>query len=318
MNENNKINKSVIETVIVTILMSLYIVYGIYYVPVLILFIPVPFVVLGIRNDLKNNIISIGLTGVIVGLVLNMPFALILLLIFAPLSIALNYSIKKRKKILDLLAISTAALFISLLIITSLGSLPTQIEGMVESEEMWTEIVTVQTDKLKEIGMTNTQIFENIELLEEAYEYMLITLPSMLVIVSLVISFINYLLSTAILRKMDYGVPGLPRFSKFKLPDNIIMGTGIMFISAIVMGWLDIPYHNALLLNISLLVGFIFFLQGLAVIDFLLIKGKMKTFFRMLILFLCIVFVPMGGVLFFIGMFDSVFDIRKIGKRKSL
>ena len=147
---------------------------------------------------------------------------------------------------------------------------------------------------------------------------MLITLPSILVITSLIISFLNYLVSTVISRKMGYGVLSLPRLSKFKLPDNIIMGTAIMFLSAIVMGWLDIPYHNALLLNISLLVGFIFFLQGLAVIDFLLIKAKMRIGFRIIILLMNIVIVPMGGILFFIGTFDSVFDIRKIGKRKSL
>lgn len=306
------------ENVLVILIMSLYIIYGIYYLPLLIIFIPIPFVVLGIRNNLKDNIISMAITSLIVGLLLDMPSTLILILAFAPLSIALNYTIKKRKKTSEIILIATISFFLSLLITTAIGSVSTELGGSMESEEIWTEIITIQTDRFKEIGMTNTQIFENIELLEAAYEYMLITLPSILVITSLIISFLNYLVSTVISRKMGYGVLSLPRLSKFKLPDNIIMGTAIMFLSAIVMGWLDIPYHNALLLNISLLVGFIFFLQGLAVIDFLLIKAKMRIGFRIIILLMNIVIVPMGGILFFIGTFDSVFDIRKIGKRKSL
>lgn len=318
LNNNDNTNRSMMENALVILIMSLYIVYGIYYVPLLIIFIPVPFVVLGMRNGLKNNIISMAITSLIVALVLDIPSALVLLLIFGPLSIALNYCIKKRKKTWDIIVISTLALFVSLLIITSIGRFSTELGSEGQSEEIWTEIVTIQTERFKEIGMTNTQVFENIEMLEAAYKYMLIVLPSILIIASIIISFSNYLLSTAILRRMGYGMVNRPRLSRFKLPENIIMGSGIMFITAIIMGWLDLPYHNALLLNISLLVGFIFFLQGLAVIDFLLIKIKMRMTFRVLLLFISVVFVPLGGMLFFIGMFDSVFDMRKIGKRKSL
>lgn len=306
------------ENILVILIMSLYIVYGIYYLPLLIIFIPIPFVVLGIRNGLKDNIISMVITSLIVGLVLDMPSALILILAFAPLSIALNYTIKKRKKTSEVILIATISFFLSLLIIMGIGRFSTEVGGSIESEQLWTEIITIQTDRFKEIGMTNTQIFENIELLEAAYEYALIVLPSILAIASFIISSLNYLASTIILRKMGYGILNLPRFSKFKLPENIITGSAIMFLSAIVMGWLDIPYHNALLLNISSLVGFIFFLQGLAVIDFLLIKAKVKLGFRIILLLINIVIVPMGGILFFIGMFDSAFDMRKIGKRKSL
>lgn len=315
LKNNDKINKSIIENVLVILIMSLYIVYGIYFAPLLIIFIPLPFVVIGIRNGLKNNIISMAITSLIVGIVLDMPSSVILLLMYAPLSIALNYCIKKRKKTSEIILISAGAFFLSLLIITAVGRYSAELG---ESEQLITEMIAIQTDKLKEMGVTNTQILKDVEIIEAAYEYMLITLPSILVIISLFVSFFNYLLATLILRKMGFGVVSPPKFSRFKLPDDVIMGTGVMFVSAIVMGWLNVPYHNALLLNISLLVGFIFFIQGLAVIDFLLIKAKIKLVFRVILLFINVIFVPLSGVLFFVGMFDSVFDMRKIGKRKSL
>lgn len=317
-NNKDEMNRSIIENVVVILIMSLYIVYGMYFVPLLIIFIPLPFVILGMRNGLKNNIISIAITSLIVGMVLDMPSAVILLLMFAPLSVALNYCIEKRKKTSEIILISTATLFISLLIITAAGNLVAEISGAGETQQLVAEMVTMQVDKLKEMGVSSSQIMKDVEILEAAYEYMLITLPSMLVVVSVIVSYLNYLLATLVLRKMGYGVVSSPKFSKFKLPDNIIMGSGVMFISVIVMGWLKVPYHNALLLNITLLVGFIFFTQGLAVVDFLLIKAKVKTVFRMILLFVNIIFVPMSGVLFFVGMFDSVFDMRKIGRRKSL
>lgn len=316
LNKNDKIKNSIIENVLVILVMSLYIVYGIYFVPLLIVFIPLPFVILGIRNSLKDNIISMIVTSLIIGMVLDMPSAITLLIMFGPLSIALNYGIKKRKKTSEIILISTAVFFISLLIITAVFNSAIEINGVQEYEEAITEMIAIQTDKLREMGVTNTQILKNLEELEYAYEYMLITLPSILGIVSLFVSYFNYLFSTLILRKMGYGVVNSPKFSRFKLPETAIMGSGVMFISVIIMKWLNVPYHNALLLNISLLIGFIFMIQGLAVVDFLLIKAKMKTVFR--VIFIFIMLVPMSGILFFVGMFDSVFDIRKIGKRKSL
>lgn len=318
LNNNDKINKSIMENALVILLMSLYIVYGIYYTPLLIILIPVPFVILGIKHGLKSNIISILITFLIVGILTDISSALTLFLLFAPLSILLNYSIKKRKKTSEIILISTFAFFISLLIITVIGNSSINLNGVQESEELITEIISIQTNKLKEMGIANSQILKSIELLEGIYEYILVTLPSILGILSLVVSFFNYLFSTIILRKMGYGVVSPPKFSRLKLPDNIIVGTGIMFIVAIIMGKLNVPYNNALLLNISLLVGFVFFLQGLSVIDFLLIKSKIRLVFRIILLFISVIFVPMSGILFFIGMFDTIFDIRKIGKRKSL
>lgn len=306
------------ENVLVILMMSLYIVYGMYFAPLLIIFIPLPFVIIGIRNGLKNNIISMAITSLIVGIVLDMPSAVVLLLMFAPLSIGLNYCIKKRKKTSEVIIITTLAFFLSLLIITAVGKYSAELSGSGETQQQITEMITLQGDKLREMGVSNTQILKDMEILEAAYEYMLITLPALLAIISVFVSYFNYLLAVLILRKMGYGLVSSPKFSRFKLPDNIIMGSGVMFISVIIMGRLNVPYHNALLLNITLLVGFVFLIQGLAVIDFLLIRAKIKLFFRMILLFINLIFVPMSGILFFVGMFDSVFDMRKIGRRKSL
>lgn len=318
LKNHDKIKKSIVENLLVTLIMALYIVYGIHYLPLLMIFIPIPFVVLGIRNGIRSNIISMVITSLIIGMVLGMPGDIIIIIMFAPLSIVLNYLIKERKKTGEIVILSAVAFFLSLLIITSIGNKVMEIDVAKESERFLTQIITVQTEAFEEMGMTKYQIFENINLLESVYEYILITLPSIYMIMSLILSYINYIFINNIVRKMGYEMLGIPRLSKFKLPNNIIIGTGLMILTAIIMGKLEIPYHNALLLNISSLVGFIFFLQGLALLDFLLIKLKMKPIFRIIILFFNIINIYMSGILFFAGIIDSIFDIRKIGRRKSL
>ncbi len=318
MKDNEKIKKSIVENVIVVLLMTLYIVYGRQFIPILSIFIPLPFIILGIRNGINNNITSLAISILLVGLVFGSTDGALILMMFAPLSIGLNFFIKKRRPTGEVLLISSGLIFFSILVIIALGEKSTGI-GLVEQfEQVFTEVLTVQRDIFREMGMTNYEVLQRIDLLETGYEYMLITLPSILGILSFFIVVLNYLFTTIISRKMRYEIVNLPKFSRIKLPNNIILGTALMFLTGIIMGKLDIPYHNALLANVSMLVGFAFLLQGLSLVDHFLIKMKMKVIIRTIIIIAFVLIIPLGSFLVLLGMVDSVFDFRKIGRRKSL
>ncbi|MEY8416600.1 DUF2232 domain-containing protein [Tissierella praeacuta] len=318
MKNNDKIKKSTIESIIVISIMTLYIVYGIHVVPLLMLFIPVPFAILGIRNGIYINVISIIATSIIIGVLLGFISGVSIILIFAPLSLALNYCISKRKDSMETIFITTIAFFISFLVLIGLEASISNLNLTKQLESNFTQLLTMQIDMLNEVGMSKYEVLRTTDLLENAYKTIIILIPSLISIFSLAVSYINLLFSSIILRKMGYGIANYKKFSKFKLPNNIIPGIGIMLFTAFIIKTLKIQYHEALLINITFLISFVFFLQGLAVLDFLLIKSKLHVVFRILIISLNIVFIPMSSILFFIGIFDSIFDIRKIGRRKSL
>ncbi len=318
LKNNDKIKKSTIESIIVISIMTLYIVYGIHVVPLLMLFIPVPFAILGIRNGIYINVISIIATSIIIGVLLGFISGVSIILIFAPLSLALNYCISKRKDSMETIFITTIAFFISFLVLIGLEASISNLNLTKQLESNFTQLLTMQIDMLNEVGMSKYEVLRTTDLLENAYKTIIILIPSLISIFSLAVSYINLLFSSIILRKMGYGIANYKKFSKFKLPNNIIPGIGIMLFTAFIIKTLKIQYHEALLINITFLISFVFFLQGLAVLDFLLIKSKLHVVFRILIISLNIVFIPMSSILFFIGIFDSIFDIRKIGRRKSL
>ncbi|CAK7047854.1 DUF2232 domain-containing protein [uncultured Tissierella sp.] len=318
MNNNDKIKKSTVESIVVISIMALYIVYGIHFVPLLMLFIPLPFVVLGVRNGIYTNIISIIASSLIVGALLGFSSAASLILIFAPLSIAINYCINNRKSGFDTILISTVAFFLSFLILISFEGTILNLNFVKQLEENFRQILAMQIDMLNEMGMTKYEILQTADLLESTYKTIIVLIPSLMAIFSLSVSYANLFFSSIILRKMGYGTVNLQRFSRFKLPNNIIPGIGVMLLTAFIIKKLEIQYHEALLFNLTFLVGFIFFIQGLAVLDFLLIKAKMRLIFRILILSLNIVFIPISSIIFFIGILDTIFDIRKIRRPKSL
>ncbi len=318
MNNNDKIKKSIVESIVVVSIMSLYIIYGIHFLPLLMLFIPIPFVVLGVRNGIYANLISIIASSLIVGVLLGASSAVSLILIFATLSLVLNYCINKRKSSTETILVSTAAFFLSFIIFMFLEMNVSNLDLAKQLEDMLTQYLNMQIDMLKDVGMSNSQILRIRDILESGYKTIIVLIPSLMGIFSLAISYANLFFSSVVLRKMGYGTVRLQRFSRFKLPNNIIPGIGVMLLTAFLIKKLDIQYHEALLFNLTFLVGFMFIVQGLSVLDFLLIKLKIRLIFRVIILFLNIFFIPMGSILFFIGLGDTIFDIRKIRRQKSL
>lgn len=318
MKNNDKIKKSIMECIVVISIMALYIVYGIHFLPLLMLIIPLPFVILGVRNGIRSNIISIVLTSVIVGLLLGTSSGASLILLFAPLSIALNYSIKMRKTVQSTVLITTLAFFLSFIILMSFEGTTSNFDFIKQSEQEFTQFLTMQVDVLKDAGMSKYEILQRTDLLENTYKQMIVLIPSFLVMFSLLISYINLSLSSKVLRKMGYGTMNIQRFSRFKLPENIIPGVGIMLLATFLIKKLEIQYHEALLFNITFLVGFAFILQGFSVFDHLLIKAKMKLIPRIILITINIIFVPISGIMFFIGLADSIFDLRKLRRKKSL
>jgi len=318
LKNNDKIKKSIIECIVVISIMALYIVYGIHFLPLLMLVIPLPFVVLGVRNGIKSSVISLILTSIIVGILLGITFGASLILLFAPLSLALNYSIKTRKTNQQTILISTAAFFLSFIVLMSFEGMVSNLDIVKQFEYEFSQFLNMQVDMLREAGMTKYEILQRTDLLENAYKQMIVLIPSFLVMFSLFISYINFSLSYIVLRKMGYGTKNIQKLSRFKLPSNIIPGVGIMFLATFIINKLGIQYHEALLFNITFLVGFAFIVQGFSVFDYLLIRSKMKLIPRIILIAMNIIFVPMGGIMFFIGLLDSIFDMRKIRRKKSL
>jgi len=314
---NDKLKKTIIESIIVISIMVIYAVYGIHYFPSLMLFIPLPFIILGVRNHIYNNILSIIIASLIIQLLLGSTAGASIVLLFGPLSIAINYCIKYKKKNMETILISTGVFVLSFFLIIALGERLSDFNFTVQLEDFLSQSLNMQLETFKELGVSNEELLRLAESIEDHNKSIMVRIPSFLIIISFFISYINIFLASASLRKMGYGYVPVQRFSRFKLPNNIIPGIGIMFLAAFLMKYLEVQYHGALLLNITFLVGFIFIVQGLAVLDFLLIRLKIKSIFRFIILALNIIILPTTTILFLIGVMDSVFDLRKLRRQGS-
>lgn len=180
---------------------------------------PLPMAVLTLRRGVK-----VGVTGTLALLALSaiffgIPQAVLMLLQYGVLGVFLGWCLRSGRKPLFTLGLATliaalgaaAAILLSLLISgLPLSSLQDQAREMVDS------VIAVyqqhgMIDSLLPEGWTVEQYSSYME------ESMMRLLPAVLIISSSLMTVLCYLLSTAILRRLHYDIPRLPKFKEWRL-----------------------------------------------------------------------------------------------------
>ena len=316
LNDNNYFKGNLFETFGIILFMLMYALIGIYYLPFNLLFFPIAFIFLGVRKGLKQSVISIVVVSLLIGLVVDISSGILLFILFMPVTAIIVYGIKTRKKPVEVLVYSTVAFFIATLLLYGYTQKITGISIVNQMQEYFNNAYNIQVQLFEEMGLTNFEILKNMEILESNFSQMLQLFPVLLIMISMFISYCNYYISILALRKSGIGIVSIPRFSKFKLPTNVIPGILVMFLGVFLIKGMNLPYYETIFLNIIALVGYMFVLQGLSVMDYFLIKLRVKIFLRILIIFLTTM-TPLGTAISLIGIGDIIFDFRKIKKLKS-
>ena len=182
-------------------------------------------------------------------------------------------------------------------------------------ESSFDQLLTNQVKLLEDMDYSSYEFSQIKDMMENAVEYMLLIFPSMVMIFSFIMTSINYVIISKLIKKWGMRRYPIPSFSKFKLPDNVLIGIAIMLITTLLLKRLEIFYYDTVVLNITVSASFMFVVQGLSVIDYKLIDMNVRKFLRVVIIILLAVILPIGWLISFLGVLDILFDFRKIGKR---
>ncbi|HLR21703.1 MAG TPA: DUF2232 domain-containing protein [Tissierellaceae bacterium] len=310
MSNSNKIKDNKLEDMILIIVMSIYAIFGMYYIPYMLVLFPVPFVIYGMKNGITRNIMNLIVTCIIVGIAESIEYGLLLLIMFTPGTLLFYYLIKKRKRPMEIIGIVTITFFISILII--LGFVNTLgIDFMTELENEIHEMFESQIESIEDMDFTSYEFAKEQDLLEERYELSLLIIPSVLFVLSLIASYLNYLLISFGLRKLDINIITRPKFSNFRLPDNIVLGLITMFIGIFIMEKMDLGYTDVIIINLVTLISLMFSIQGLAVLDYFLGRFNIFPLIRFITYLMLLFNSAMVIMLTIVGFIDTIFDLRK-------
>jgi uncharacterized protein YybS (DUF2232 family) len=318
LNRTRQITEAGLFAAIMIILMI-----GSYYIPVigtLLFFImPLPVIILTIRNTLPNTIVATIVATLIssamVTIVVGIGNGALALFVGLPL----GYCFKRKDSTLKSIALGGIGALAAYLVILGaaqgfLGlSITEQLDQMFDiSGTMQTEMNTIfgalNNDAL------NASMAETQTILENMQHMIKLIFPSALIIFSMVYSAINYLFARPILTRLRIAVRPIGSFASFSYPKHMAFGGGMMLILAYLVGYLGIADPELVFTNFLYLFLMVFSIQGLSLLYYFLLKFMPRGFAIAMIVFL-----TLSQFLYYIsiiGFFDVMINFRKRGTIK--
>lgn len=308
-------NSKLVESLLLIILMTISGILSMSFIPYLFLF-PAVFTIFSLRNSFNLSVINIIITGVLVGLLGRIELGIFILVTSLPMTYVFSNLIIKRQKSSEVILTTTVLSFIFLLAMIRIMQL-NGINLVKILEEGFNVTMLRQLDIYQSMGLTSLELNEKMDFLENTYKYGLLIIPSLLFIISLIVSYLNYVVIVIGLEKMELRLANNPRFSKFRLPNSFIGTTALIILTSLFIRRLESPYLDTIFINLQVLIGFAFTIQGLSVIEHILVRKRIKLWVRTVSYTLFIFLPPMISILPVIGAGDMVFDFKRLKKTKS-
>ena len=152
---------------------------------------------------------------------------------------------------------------------------------------------------------------DRIEAISSLYENAFAVLPATIMVMSAVVSYIEYLIISKIMRRRTGTVGRMPKFREFSWPGSALMGIMGMYLLSWLLTKTGVFADNMVYMNIDFLFNFMFSIQGVSVV---LMFCYMKRIPRGIgIAAAVILWITYLGrmILLIVGMFDLIFGIKR-------
>ncbi|HEY5556184.1 YybS family protein [Acetobacterium sp.] len=291
-----------------------------FYVPflvILIFFIPVPMVVLGQRQGLKVSVIASIAATIIIGLFLGpvnaIPFGVLLFFVGCSLGYAYHRNVGPIQKIIVGylgFALVVTAVIISYQFLVGVDFITFILQTF--------EVSTQQALALYQNAgvMDASQLLLAKESLDAQINTMKMIIPSVILLLPLVFSFINVASSDAILKRLGYKVKAVKPLSQWEMPKSLKYFLLLFLFGSFIISVFQVTaIPEIYVLNIMNLVYLVYFVMGLSLIfDFMAYKKHTNMALKILAVFVALL---LQFVVTMLGVADTYMEIRKIFRKGS-
>lgn len=276
--------------------------------PFLFLFFPVLF----LTESFKQGIVRVMLTflGVclIMGYILSPSAGIILLALFGPLIMTLDYCIRSRQGVEVTMAAGILILLVSMVFVLYIsGTLEAIQDG-----SLFEAVLSSQKLVLENAGMEADQVSSIIATTRTSLRLVHSLMPAILLLSSILIVYISYSMTGRRLLSQGKLIKQPSSFIFFRLPRQLVLPALLTLLVLILGQSLADVDLEIVIRNLSLTVTALLAFQGLAVAGFYIMKWVSSSIARVIIMVL-IFFIPGAqGVLSIVGLLDQGINLRRI------
>ncbi|MGE5632708.1 MAG: YybS family protein, partial [Caulobacteraceae bacterium] len=283
---------------------------------------PVPVIIVGYRNGLKASILSALSAALIVSLVTYPLVGLGLFAGFGIPGIIMGYMINKR--INPHLIILVCGVVLSLTMVAefllSLMAAGLDIVGFFKNLDA---TMAAQMDKAlviyRQLGVSEKDIKYFKDFWALSVQMIKIILPSSLLMGGIFFSLIDFKLTRTILKRIGHDIGDIKEFAQWRIPEPYSFILIALAIASTVVSYFKVPGLEAVALNVSSVIMFIFTIVGISVVVYYSRvfgdKYDVPKPVRTILVVLLVLFFARFIVL--IGIIDITLNFRRLQSRNS-
>ncbi len=275
-----------------------------------------PAIILAKRHDYKAAIMALVTAGIIATILLGVQAGLYYLVLYTPMAATMSYFIDKDRKPAMTIAFSGLAYLISFIILLFIMQLFLGLNLIEYVTEAFQQSFEMQEGLFSNFEGFQDQLESSREMYDNMLELIIMIMPGILIATSLSMVVINYLVAQKIGKRLKARIRPLGNFKNFKLPNNIVLGMLVIFGLTMLVGQFNIVDYETLSANVLFLFQIVLFIQGLALVRFLMDKYNINRFLRVLIIIFIIINPAFSLAVILAGIADVLFDFRKLKESK--
>ncbi|WP_413377154.1 YybS family protein [Alkalihalobacillus sp. 1P02AB] len=272
-------------------------------------FLPLPFIIFGVRAGLKANGIT-WLVAMFLALILTGPLGLLIALFFGTCGLVIGEIYRRNlggfSQILGAGLTFTTAMVIAYVVSTAIFGIDPMTAGR---DSMYLQIDFVKST-LGSMGNT-----EAIEQMYQMADLLLYLAPLMIVMSGVTIAVITVALSNMVLKRLGFKYKKMPPFREWKFPRSFIWYFLLVMILSLI-GFEEGTTMFLAITNLYFLLGFVMIVQGFSFIfNYFHTVNKSKAW-PIVIVVVCFLFSPLMEIVKILGIIDLGFDLRTWIKNK--
>lgn len=134
--------------------------------------------------------------------------------------------------------------------------------------------------------------------------------PVVLLTISAMIGSLNLMIPYRLAVRKGVEMPLIPPFSRWRLPRGTFLGFLVLGVVSYLLTFINGPMGQTVFYTVSSLFLFVYSMQGLSVVVFLMDRSRMSGVLKVILCLLLLVF--LNTVLFIVGVFEQFLHIREL------
>lgn len=278
----------------------------------LLLALPLPAMIQTIRHGVKPGLFM-GLVSLPVSLITGSLSGLAFAVPVTAAGILMGFHYRKNEPA-QAIASAAVAYMVSIVLLLFISIQFLGLNLIEEINQSYNESFNMYESIMKQFG-NDDEAAKQLELVREQLKQAQYLYPTVIVIFSAIIAFLNHLIAKPVLRRFAMQIPSLKPFRELKLPQ----GTIWLYVLTILLSLAPAEEGSvfySVMLNASMMMGFIIAIQGFSFVFYFCHAKKLPTVLPVLFLIFGLL-TPLMYLVRILGIIDIGFNLREKVKKSS-